>query len=43
MIWLLTIRVIQFDDLFKSYKRKRIQDGLPFKKASSPPRGSVRI
>jgi hypothetical protein len=29
----MTIRVIQFNDLFKSYYRKRIEDGLPFKKA----------
>jgi transposase len=33
VIWLMTIRVIQFNDLFKSYYRKRIEDGLPFKKA----------
>jgi hypothetical protein len=25
--------VIQFNDLFKSHNRKRIEDGLPFKKA----------
>ena len=33
VIWLMTIRVIQFNDLFKGYYRKRIEDGLPFKKA----------
>ncbi len=33
VIWLMTIRAIQFNDLFKSYYRKRIEDGLPFKKA----------
>jgi transposase len=33
VIWLMTIRVIQFNDLFKSYYRKRVEDGLPFKKA----------
>lgn len=33
VIWLMTILVIQFNYLFKSYYRKRIEDGLPFKKA----------
>jgi len=36
VIWLMTIRVIQINDLFKSYYRKRIEDGLPFKKAVPP-------
>jgi transposase len=33
VIWLMTIRVIQINDLFKNYYRKRIEDGLSFKKA----------
>ena len=33
VIWLMSIRVIQFNDLFRRYYDKRIQDGLPFKKA----------
>jgi transposase len=33
VIWLMTIRVIQFNDCFRNYYKKRIQDGLPFKKA----------
>jgi transposase len=33
VIWLMTVRAIQFNDLFKCYYRKRIADGLPFKKA----------
>ena len=31
--WLMSIRVIQFNDFFRNYYKKRIQDGLPFKKA----------
>ena len=33
VIWLMTIRVIQFNDCFRKYYEKRRQDGLPFKKA----------
>jgi hypothetical protein len=33
VIWLMTIRVIQFNDCFRNYYKKRTQDGLPFKKA----------
>ena len=33
VIWLMTIRVIQFNDCFRNYYKKRAQDGLPFKKA----------
>jgi transposase len=33
VIWLMTVRVIQFNDCFRNYYQKRIQDGLPFKKA----------
>jgi len=33
VIWLMSIRVIQFNDFFRNYYKKRIQDGLPFKKA----------
>ncbi len=33
VIWLMTIRVIQFNDCFRNYYMNRIQDGLPFKKA----------
>jgi len=33
VIWLMTVRVIQFNDCFRNYYKKRIQDGLPFKKA----------
>ncbi len=33
VIWLMTIRVIQFNDCFRNYYKKRMQDGLPFKKA----------
>jgi hypothetical protein len=36
VIWLMKIRVFQFNDLFKSYYRKRIEDGLSFKKAVPP-------
>jgi len=36
VIWLMTIRVIQINDLFKNYYRKQIEDGLPFKKAVPP-------
>ena len=33
VIWLMTIRVIQFNNCFRNYYKKRTQDGLPFKKA----------
>ena len=33
VIWFMTIRVIQFNDCFRNYYKKRTQDGLPFKKA----------
>lgn len=33
VIWLMTIRVIQFNDCFRQHDQKRRQDGLPFKKA----------
>jgi transposase len=33
VIWLMTIRVIQFNDCFRNYYKKKTQDGLPFKKA----------
>jgi transposase len=33
VIWLMTIRVIQFNQCFQDYYKKRIRDGLPFKKA----------
>ena len=33
VIWLMTIRVIQFNDCFRQHYQKRRQDGLPFKKA----------
>jgi transposase len=33
VIWLMTIRVIQFNDRFRQHYQKRRQDGLPFKKA----------
>ncbi len=33
VIWLMTVRAIQFNCLFKSYYQKQIDDGLPFKKA----------
>jgi len=33
VIWLMTIRVIQFNDCFKQHYQRRRQDGLPFKKA----------
>ncbi len=33
VIWLMTIRVIQFNQCFQNYYKKRIRDGLPFKKA----------
>ena len=33
VIWLMSIRVIQFNDFFRNYYKKRMQDGLPFKKA----------
>jgi transposase len=32
VIWLMTIRVIRFNDCFRNHYMKRIQDGLPFKK-----------
>ena len=33
VIWLMTIRVIQFNDRFRQHYQKRRQDGLPFKMA----------
>jgi len=33
VIWLMTVRVIQFNDCFRQHYQKRRQDGLPFKKA----------
>ncbi len=33
VIWLMTTKVIIFDDYFKAYYTKRKQDGLPYKKA----------
>ncbi len=33
VIWLMATRVIQFNDTFKTYYRKRVEDGLPYKKA----------
>lgn len=33
VIWLMTIRVIQYNDCFRQHYQKRRQDGLPFKKA----------
>jgi transposase len=33
VVWLMSIRVIQFNDFFRNYYKKRMQDGLPFKKA----------
>lgn len=33
VIWLMTTKVIQFNERFKQYYLKRIQDGLPYKKA----------
>jgi len=33
VIWLMTVRVIQFNDCFRNYYQKRRQDGLPYKKA----------
>ena len=33
VIWLMTIRVIQFNEYFRNYYKKRSSDGLPFKKA----------
>ena len=33
VIWLMTIRVIQFNDCFRQHYQRRRQDGLPFKKA----------
>jgi transposase len=33
VIWLMTIRVIQFNDRFRQHYNRRRQDGLPFKKA----------
>jgi transposase len=32
-IWLMTVRVLQFDETFKRYYLKRREDGLPYKKA----------
>jgi transposase len=33
IIWLMTTKVIQFNERFKQYYLKRIRDGLPYKKA----------
>jgi len=33
VIWLMTTKVIQFNERFKQYYLKRIKDGLPYKKA----------
>jgi len=33
VIWLMTVKVIQFTERFKQYHEKRRQDGLPYKKA----------
>ena len=33
VIWLMTTHVIMFSETFRAYYRKRIQDGLPYKKA----------
>jgi transposase len=33
VIWLMTTKVIQFNEKFKQYYLKRIRDGLPYKKA----------
>jgi transposase len=33
VIWLMTVKVIQFSDRFKKYHHKRRQEGLPYKKA----------
>jgi transposase len=33
VIWLMTTKVIQFNGRFKQYYLKRIEDGLPYKKA----------
>ncbi|MGD0276574.1 MAG: transposase [Syntrophales bacterium] len=33
VIWQMTTKVIQFNERFKQYYLKRIQDGLPYKKA----------
>ena len=33
VIWLMTTKVIQFNERFKQYYLKRIQDGLPYKMA----------
>jgi len=33
VIWLMATRVIQFNETFKAYYRKRVEDGLPYKKA----------
>jgi transposase len=33
VIWLMTVKVIQFNDRFKQYHEKRRQEGLPYKKA----------
>ena len=36
VIWLMTTKVIQFNERFKQYYLKRIKDGLPYKKAVLP-------
>jgi transposase len=33
VIWLMTTKVIQFNERFKQYYLKRIKEGLPYKKA----------
>jgi transposase len=33
IIWIMTVKVIQFNITFKQYFQKRIKDGLPYKKA----------
>lgn len=33
VVWLMSIRVIQYNDCFRNYYKKRMEDGLPFKKA----------
>jgi transposase len=33
VIWMMTVRVIQYNDMFRTYYQKRRSDGLPYKKA----------
>jgi transposase len=33
VVWLMSTKVIMFNDFFKSYYLKRREDGLPYKKA----------